>query len=40
MECRTVSLPKFSPMPLIQLSAPFNDPEWIFEVKFDGYRSP
>jgi hypothetical protein len=24
------------PQPLVRISAPFNDPDWIFELKFDG----
>ncbi len=29
-------LPKLSPMPLIQFPAPFDDPDFLYEVKFDG----
>ena len=32
-------LPKLSPMPLIQVSAPFDDPDFLYEVKFDGFRA-
>ena len=32
-------LPAVTPLPLIQLSAPFSDPDWLFEVKYDGFRS-
>jgi len=27
------------PMPLVRLSEPFNDPDWIFEIKYDGFRA-
>ena len=33
-----MSLP-FQPMPLLKRAAPFNDPEWIFELKYDGFRA-
>ncbi len=32
-------LPKLSSMPLIQVSAPIDDPDFLFEVKFDGFRA-
>ena len=32
-------LPKFAPMELIRVSAAFDDPEFIYEVKFDGFRA-
>ncbi len=32
-------LPKIAPMELIRASAPFDDPEFIYEVKFDGFRA-
>ena len=32
-------LPKLSPMPLLLVSAPFDDPDFLFEVKFDGFRA-
>ena len=32
-------LPKLSPLPLIQFPAPFDDPDFLFEVKFDGFRA-
>jgi bifunctional non-homologous end joining protein LigD len=28
----------FSPMPLGRLAEPFNHPDWIFEIKWDGFR--
>ncbi len=31
--------PNITPLPLIQQSAPFSDPDWLFEVKYDGFRS-
>ncbi len=33
------SLPKLSPMDLLQLPAPFDDPDFLYEVKFDGFRA-
>ena len=32
-------LPKMTPMDLIQLPTPFDDPDFLFEVKFDGFRA-
>jgi bifunctional non-homologous end joining protein LigD len=32
-------LPKMTPMRLTQQAKPFDHPEWLFEVKFDGFRS-
>ncbi len=32
-------LPKLSPMDLLQVSAPFDDPDFLYEVKFDGFRA-
>jgi bifunctional non-homologous end joining protein LigD len=29
----------FQPMPLSRKRAPFDHPEWIFELKYDGFRS-
>ena len=29
----------FQPMPLSRKPAPFDHPEWIFEPKYDGFRS-
>jgi bifunctional non-homologous end joining protein LigD len=29
----------FQPMPLSRRPAPFDHPEWIFELKLDGFRS-
>jgi bifunctional non-homologous end joining protein LigD len=29
----------FSPMPLGRAAEPFNHPDWIFEIKWDGFRS-
>src|SRR5947208_11335063 len=34
----TVS-PHFQPMPLLKRGAPFDDPDWIYELKYDGFRS-
>ncbi len=33
------SLPKLSPMDLLQVPAPFDDPDFLYEVKFDGFRA-
>ena len=35
----TPPLPKIVPMPLARLHAPFDDPDWIFEPKLDGFRA-
>ncbi len=32
-------LPKVKPMPLVERSEPFNHPEWIYEIKYDGFRA-
>src|ERR1700726_1825355 len=29
----------FQPMPLSRKPAPFDHPEWVFELKYDGFRS-
>jgi bifunctional non-homologous end joining protein LigD len=34
----TVS-PQFQPMPLLKRPAPFDDPAWVFELKYDGFRA-
>ena len=31
-------LGRLDPLPLIQFPAPFDDPDFLFEVKFDGFR--
>jgi bifunctional non-homologous end joining protein LigD len=31
--------PRLSPLPLSVRSTPFDHPDWIFEIKFDGFRS-
>jgi bifunctional non-homologous end joining protein LigD len=31
--------PNFQPMPLLKRAAPFDDPTWIFELKYDGFRA-
>jgi len=28
----------FQPMPLTRKAEPFNHPDWLFEVKWDGFR--
>ncbi len=32
-------LPKVKPMPLVKESEPFNHAEWIYEIKYDGFRA-
>src|SRR5439155_10301820 len=34
-----VSLPRFQPMSLSRVRAPFSHPDWTFEIKWDGFRS-
>jgi hypothetical protein len=29
----------FQPMPLSRRAQPFNHPEWVFEIKHDGFRA-
>src|SRR5207249_2944689 len=31
--------PHFQPMPLLKRAAPFDDPDWIYELKMDGFRA-
>src|SRR2546426_12323838 len=35
----TFSLQIFQPMPLLKRPLPFDDDDWLFELKYDGYRS-
>ena len=38
--CSCYALPMaFQPMPLSRRPAPFDHPEWVFELKYDGFRS-
>jgi len=30
---------QFQPMPLQRRSLPFDDPDWLFELKYDGFRA-
>jgi hypothetical protein len=30
---------RFTPMPLSSVREPFDDPDWIFEPKWDGFRA-
>ena len=32
-------LPYFQPLPLSRARAPFSHPDWIFEIKWDGFRA-
>ena len=36
---KSVPLPQFQPLPLSRARAAFSDPNWVFEVKWDGFRS-
>src|SRR5947208_8665161 len=29
----------FQPMPLLKRATPFDDPDWIYELKMDGFRA-
>jgi bifunctional non-homologous end joining protein LigD len=31
--------PQFKPMPLLKWRLPFDHPDWIFELKYDGFRA-
>ena len=33
-----VKTPRIPPMRLVRLPAAFDDPDWLFEIKHDGYR--
>ncbi len=32
-------LPMVKPMPLVERSEPFNHTDWIYEIKYDGFRA-
>jgi len=32
-------LPKTSPIRLLERAAPFDDPNYLFELKYDGFRA-
>ena len=34
-----MALPLFQPLPLIRRPEPFSHPDWLFEVKYDGFRA-
>jgi bifunctional non-homologous end joining protein LigD len=34
-----VPLPRFQPLALESAGAPFSDPDWVFEIKWDGFRA-
>lgn len=38
MHLRVVPLPKVAPIIPIKRPLPFDDPDWLFEPKFDGFR--
>src|SRR6266851_1016996 len=33
------SLPHIEPTPLVRRPAPFSHPDWLFELKYDGFRA-
>lgn len=35
----SVPLPQFQPMPLGRIREPFSDPNWLFEIEWDGFRA-
>src|SRR5215471_3541370 len=35
----TTAMSRLQPMPLLKRSAPFDDANWIFELKYDGFRA-
>ena len=39
MSAPAVALPRFEPMPLARLHAPFDHDDWVFELKYDGWRA-
>jgi bifunctional non-homologous end joining protein LigD len=32
-------MPNFQPMPLLKRSSPFDHADWLFELKYDGFRA-
>jgi bifunctional non-homologous end joining protein LigD len=36
---RRMPLPQFQPMPLGRVPEPFSHPDWLYEVKWDGFRA-
>ena len=34
-----MALPRFTPIPLARLNAPFDHPDWLYELKLDGFRA-
>jgi bifunctional non-homologous end joining protein LigD len=32
-------IPSFTPMPLARAREPFDHPDWVFELKYDGFRA-
>src|SRR5690242_3358590 len=37
--CYDPVVPRFTPLPLRRLRDPFDHPDWIFELKYDGFRA-
>jgi ATP-dependent DNA ligase len=33
-----MSPPNVTPMELVQQKTPFDHPDWLFEIKYDGFR--
>jgi len=33
-----VPLPRFQFLPLVRRPEPFSHPDWLFEIKYDGFR--
>jgi hypothetical protein len=38
-EVHAVVLPVVTPQPLVRIAAPFDDPGWVSELKYDGFRA-
>ncbi|TDI93045.1 MAG: hypothetical protein E2O75_02310 [Chloroflexi bacterium] len=34
-----MALPNVTPMELVRQKTPFDHPDWLFEIKYDGFRS-
>jgi len=37
--CYDSTVPRFTPLPLRRLRDPFDDLDWLFELKYDGFRA-
>ena len=38
-ECRSLMLPRVQPIAPIPAKEPFDDAEWLFDFKYDGFRA-